>query len=69
MVITVENAPIGSIAPAIGGRVKDRIDLVFNMTEDVKSARTTKQLLDVRPEFFDYIPPEIKRRMGVQDDG
>jgi len=25
--------------------------------------------LDVRPEFFDYIPPRIKRRMGVQDDG
>ena len=22
-----------------------------------------------RPEFFDYIPPKIKRRMGVQDDG
>ena len=51
------------------GRVKERVGLVFNMKEDVKSARTTKQLLDVRPEFFDYIPPRIKRRMGVQDDG
>jgi hypothetical protein len=51
------------------GRVKEREGLVFNMLKDVKSARTTKQLLDVRPEFFDYIPPEIKRRMGVQDDG
>jgi len=51
------------------GRVNERVGLVFNMKEDVKSARTTKQLLDVRPEFFDYIPPRIKRRMGVQDDG
>jgi hypothetical protein len=51
------------------GRVKERVGLVFNMKEDVKSAQTTKQLLDVHPEFFDYIPPRIKRRMGVQDDG